>query len=985
MGMPVLAAALAAGLAGVLPAMADAPALERIGEEVFLGRSLTGEACHLRLLQRRARPRSSRLGIFCRGAEIAAGEVITLAAGGTPASALATDSDWQRRFEPELACAEAQEVHILHDVPAALRRCTKRDGGWPWLVLAATAGGRSYLLSGLASVYPLLEEAVVFLSHAGAGDGKGEVGGSVGDAIARLEAQVGGSFALIGVQDIGAFERLRLLGHQYNSAKDYAGAEDSWRRALEIQERLLGGARPSLGDTIAHLALNVGNEGRFDEAERLFQRAEPLVRRSLHRDHHPRFLVYRAVHAELNGRYREALALVQESVRLRRGGNASKDALAHSLFEAARLLLRLEEPGQARKRAREALKLFTDAYGSTHWWRAATYDLLADIGLVMGDHGAARRDNSKAIEIRQVLFGPSTPLAQSYAQRGGILSAEGRHAEALDAYRRMAEILRANSVARHGVGRRPVTAYILAALKESARQDDPRRKAALRAEAFVASQLVQGGAAAQAIAMMAARLASGSPDIAEKTRSLQDLRARLTALRQGLAAEMSKSKRQRDRRREAGLKGEIVEQTRAVQAIEAALEAEHPRYAQLISPRPLDPVAVGALLRPDEAVIAFFVGEDATVAFLVHGGRLRVNAVNLSEANLYRVVAELRAGVNWTVNYGLDFDTRLSRKLYEILLGGFAAELAQVRHLLIVPSGPLMSLPPGILVTEPIDGDPTDYASVAWLIRKHAVSVLPSLHTIKAMRTQMAAPRASRPFIGFGAPDFVGGAQDNTALDTLGRQCLGKGTGAVRSLVRSLPALPETGPELQAIAASLGAGAEAVRLGDKASEAAVHDAGLKDYRVIAFATHGLLPKTLACDMEPALALTPREDDGAGGDGLLLASEIAALQLDAEVALLSACDTAGPDGRLGGESLSGLARAFLYAGARRVLASHWSVFSVPTVRLTTGLFKRIGRFPKQGYAEALRHSQLLLLDDPEMTHPVLWAPFVVIGDGGAAAR
>jgi CHAT domain-containing protein len=115
----------------------------------------------------------------------------------------------------------------------------------------------------------------------------------------------------------------------------------------------------------------------------------------------------------------------------------------------------------------------------------------------------------------------------------------------------------------------------------------------------------------------------------------------------------------------------------------------------------------------------------------------------------------------------------------------------------------------------------------------------------------------------------------------------------------------------------------------------------------------------------------------------MASEIAALELDAELALLSACDTAGPGGGLGGESLSGLARAFIYAGARRVVASHWAVFSVPTVRLTTGIFERMAGAPKDGYAAALRWSQLALLDDPDMVHPVIWAPFVLIGDGGAS--
>ena len=960
--------------------MAAPPTLERVGDEVFLGRSLSGAECRLRLLARDRKPKVTRLGVFCAGRKAAAGEVIEVARRRASPAALASDSDWQRRFAGVLACGEVRMVRILGDVSAALRRCTALDGGWPNLALAAHYAGRTYLMTGMPTIVPLLEEAMARMGEAGAGGGQVGDRGRVAERIASLEAQVGASFSLIGVQEIDAFEQLRRLGNNYNSAKDYRRAEDAWRRALEIQERLIGRDQASLGDTLAHLALNVSNQDRFDEADRLFRRAGPLIERSAHPDHRARLLVYRAFHAEQQGQYRRALDMVRASVRLRRQGETGKDALAHSLFEAARLLLKLEDPRQARKMARDALDNYQAAYGSTHWWVAATHDLLADIEKLLGDNRKARSHNGKAVAIRRVLFGPSAPLAQSYAQLADILTAEGRRGDALAAYRRMAEILLANPDARDGVGPAPITAYILAALRQAAR--DPRRRAGLRAEAFVASQLVRGGAAAQAIDLMAARLASGSVEIAGKIKSLQDARERLDGLRQALAAEMSKPTKLRDAESEDRLKREIKQQAEAIQAIDAALEAEHPRYYQLIAPRPLDPAAVAALLRPDEALVSFFVGEDATVVFLVRDGAVRANAVDLSRQDLTTVVTELRAGVDWVRNSGADFDTRLSQKLHQILLGGFAAELAGVAHLIFVPAGPLMSLPPAVLVTEPIKGDPTDYGSVSWLVRKHAVSVLPSVHALKAMRTQTTGSRASRPFIGFGAPNFTGQPEDDSARRALEQGCLEEPEGADRAMVRSLPRLPETSAELRTIATSLGAGANAVVLGDAASEATVREVGMRDYRVVAFATHGLLPENLNCDMEPALALTPSDTGGNESDGLLMASEIAALELDAELALLSACDTAGPGGGLAGESLSGLARAFIYAGARRVVASHWAVLSVPTVRLTTGIFERMDRAPKDGYAAALRRSQLALLNDPDMVHPVIWAPFVLIGDGGA---
>ena len=100
-------------------------------------------------------------------------------------------------------------------------------------------------------------------------------------------------------------------------------------------------------------------------------------------------------------------------------------------------------------------------------------------------------------------------------------------------------------------------------------------------------------------------------------------------------------------------------------------------------------------------------------------------------------------------------------------------------------------------------------------------------------------------------------------------------------------------------------------------------------------------------------------------------------------VLSACNTAGPDGTPGAEGLSGLARAFFYAGSRALLVSHWAVDSRATVALTTRMFDELTRLPGMGRAEALRRAMLAMIDDPvdyRHTHPRFWAPFVIVGDG-----
>lgn len=241
-----------------------------------------------------------------------------------------------------------------------------------------------------------------------------------------------------------------------------------------------------------------------------------------------------------------------------------------------------------------------------------------------------------------------------------------------------------------------------------------------------------------------------------------------------------------------------------------------------------------------------------------------------------------------------------------------------------------------------------------------------------------------RPFAGFGDPVLdgePGGGRANLALALYQRGSL-----ADVSKVRDLPRLPETAGELQALATSLGGRAEDLFLGRRATEPAVKAANLAQYRVLAFATHGLAAGDFAEVGEPALVMTPPDTATAGDDGLLTAGEVAHLRLNADWVVLSACNTAAPDGTPGAEGLSGLARAFFYAGSRALLVSHWPVDSQAATRLTARLFSIAAAEPALRGAEALQRSMLELMasaDRPYHAHPIFWAPFVVVGEGGAA--
>lgn len=288
---------------------------------------------------------------------------------------------------------------------------------------------------------------------------------------------------------------------------------------------------------------------------------------------------------------------------------------------------------------------------------------------------------------------------------------------------------------------------------------------------------------------------------------------------------------------------------------------------------------------------------------------------------------------------------------------------------------------------------------------------MPSPGTLSILRgAEAGAVRPSRDFAGFADPYFNAQQAAQAATETqavqvaaadsalavrgvpLVRRAAPAGGSAASFGLKDLPRLPNTGPEIGAIAVALNADPSAdVFTGAKANEAAIKSMDLSDRRVIAFATHGLIAGELDGLAEPALALTdPGVAGTRGEDGLLTMSEIMALDLNADWIVLSACNTASGDGR-GAEAISGLGSAFFYAGARALLATSWPVETTSARELTTSLFALQTEQPGLSRAEALRQSMLDVMTEGAYgsgggdlyayAHPIFWAPFILVGDVG----
>ena len=440
------------------------------------------------------------------------------------------------------------------------------------------------------------------------------------------------------------------------------------------------------------------------------------------------------------------------------------------------------------------------------------------------------------------------------------------------------------------------------------------------------------------------------------------------------------------------LREQIKTQQADVTAARAALNTQReaiakqfPAYADLVTPTTPSPAQLRKLLGPGEAMLVVQPTDTATLVWLVRAdGPGGFHASRLSAADLARRVTELRAMLDvGSAAAGREpaLQPAALHALYRELLGPQEANLRDVKSLIVATQGALASLPFAALVTRAPEGN----AAPAWLVRQMAVTQLPASSALLALRRVAQPQAAAKALLGFGDPLF------NAAAAAAAPQAVRRGVdGAMaRNLsvydaeqgfrYRDVPPLPETRAELLAVAAALGADPKTdLVMGAQATRRAVLDANLLDRRVVAFATHGLMPGELPGVSKPALAMAA--DASPGQTVLLELDDVLGLRLNAQWVLLSACNTAA--GEQGGGAMSGLVRGFFFAGTRSVLATHWAVESESAAALSGATFTAQAK-ASVSRAESLRQAQLAMIDGQlgagRWNHPFYWAPYALFGD------
>ena len=818
-----------------------------------------------------------------------------------------------------------------------------------------------------------------------------------------------------------------------------AEAEPLLQRAAAIALTSAGSDNAAAAIGLSNLGQLLESEGRNAEAEPVLRRALAMAQASAGPQHPDTATVMTALARLLldEGRYAEAEPLLRGALTIREVVlHIDSAPSAESLNNLATLFADEGRYPEAEQIFRNALEFGEKAWGPEHPDTASALHNLAHTLNQEGRYRDAEPLYQRALAIDEKALDPDHPyVARVREDLAGNDQQQLKFADATAEYR-LACAARQSVSRAQGEGDQAMISTKGAAVDcatqlglslwgwagQGGGAAAGDRPAALQLEAFGASQQAIQSGAGDALARSSALTAAASAGVGSQAQAYEAALLERDGLDQAFAKAAAQGDQGGASQRAALTSARDKVDSRIAQ-LTAELKSKAPLYWDYRSPSPLDVGALqarsgadAALLRPNEALVLWMVppGADKGLVFAVSKDLSAWAQIALSGDELGAKVQALRSQVDPQGPGGQTaFDRKIAHGLYAVLLGDPAIQqvigAASVDTLLIVPSGPLTSLPPSLLVVdEPVgaDADPQALRSTHWLIRDKAIAILPAVSSLRTLRELLPQARAQSgatadlPLLAFADPDFRGDHLVPTPHSgmAVAERSIPTAQAATEegrpkaAVLAGLPPLYGTLAEGQALARILGAPDRDLLLGPMASKtelmARQADGSLIRTRVVAFSTHGLVTGDFTGLTEPALALAhPAAHADPSDDGLLTASQAAALKLDAEWVVLSACNTASPEAP-GAEGLSGLARAFFYAGADSLLVSHWRVRDDAAQRLVTETFRLRQADPKLSKAQALRRSILALLDDASLdgrlgqsfANPQAWAPFVVVGEG-----
>jgi len=818
---------------------------------------------------------------------------------------------------------------------------------------------------------------------------------------------------------LGRYENAETLFRRAMRLID-ADIEANWQPDYQLSIYDMATSRKLIKNNIQRgLARTLARMGRFAEAEVVARDAVELAVSRFGRDS-----VYTArsiaplifVLGQTN-RIEEARALSEISLKILT--NLNVEPSGFTLNKARHFLANVMVAEEDWTGALQAFDEIGAAVGEDEVLldRLYRFDLGRAVALIESGQSAKAADvtGPAAARLAKSLGGKHFDAAEALGLHGVALQRQGKVDDALGAFRLAFPILTQRSRQSNSQNGSMTAVRMRLILDLEALGESGDTGAA--EEAFVVANAARERGVQEALARSAARAAITNPDLKDLVRREQDAQKQISALYGVLSNAMVDGGGTDSQQ----LRAAIDDLRVARSALMEEIEGRFLEYASIINPKPATIEQARKALRADEAVVAFYVADRRTYVWSFGAaGAVAFTAADLSREDLDDTVAELRAAIDpqaATLGEIPPFDTALAHDLYNKLLGPVEAGWKPARHLLVVADGPLGHLPLSVLPTKAVSVEPdadllfAEYRDVPWLAKTHATMVLPSVGSLATLRALPAGDPARKAFAGFGDPWFNAeqakeaaaekpvGAAMRGGLQVRGlplkRRNVPSGTSEDSYTLKDLPRLPDTAAEVRSIAAALAADATSdVFLGDRANETTVKTLGLGDRKVLAFATHGLVPGELDGLTQPALALSaPQFSDGDDDDGLLTMDEIMALKLDADWVVLSACNTAAGDGS-GAEAISGLGRAFFYAGARAILATGWPVETTSARKLTETLFARQAENPSLSRADGLNAAQTEMISEGAAidgegkhvfayAHPIFWAPFMLVGDGGAA--